>query len=232
MRHSIIINKVCLRLKHLMACALLLLMTSCGEVFELDFETPDVILPVQMHLSTNNLYMMAGDTCSLYPVWTPDSITGLGVYWESTNPEVAIVENGLITAVGNGTAMIRAISVSELVKDSCYINVFKEWEVIPRFYQYDMVVYAQVSVEGESLNEDMEISAMCGGEVRGKGVVRTVNGITYLELRIYSNNPSGEQIEFYCHHLKRERTMKFPQTLTFDGEAHGTLNNLYQLVIE
>ncbi len=230
MRYSI--YKVYLRLKHLMACLLLLLMTSCGEVFELEFENPEVILPMQMHLSTNNLYMMAGDTCSLYPVWSPDSITGLGVYWESSNPEVAVVENGLITAVGNGSAVIRAISVSELVADSCYINVFKTWEVIPRHYQYDMVVYAQVTVEGESLSDDMEISAMCGGEVRGKGVIRTENGITYLELRIYSNEPSGEQIDFYCHHKKRERTMKFPQTITFDGEAHGTLTNLYPLTIE
>ena len=232
MRYPIYINKVYLRLKHLMACLLLLLMTSCGEVFELEFENPDVILPVQMHLSTNNLYMMAGDTCSLYPVWSPDSITGLGVYWESTNPEVAVVENGLITAVGNGSAMIRAISVSELVADSCYINVYKTWQVEPQYYEYDMVVYAHVEVEGEQLNDDLEISAMCGGEVRGQGIIRTLNNITYLELRIYSNVASGEQIDFYCHHKKRERVIKFPQSLTFDGEAHGTLTNLYQLVIE
>ena len=66
MRYPIYINKVYLRLKHLMACLLLLLMTSCGEVFELEFENPDVILPVAVGQVEMPLTPVRGKTKNKY----------------------------------------------------------------------------------------------------------------------------------------------------------------------
>ena len=127
--------------------------------------------------------------------------------------------------------MIRAISVSEQLTDSCRVNVFPGWSFSPQYYQYDMVVYANVVVNGEHLNENLDVCAMVDEEVRGHGVIKNHGDTSYLELRIYSNQPANEQIDFYCYHRKRGRIVKFPQTMVFDGEAHGSLNNLYQLVI-
>lgn len=217
--------------RQLMVCIMLSAMVSCGELFDFEIDNPDVIVPTEMHLNTDNLFMMVGDTCSVFPVWTPDSVTALGVYWESANTDVVMVENGLISAVGEGTAMIRAISVSGQLADSCRVNVSQGWSFSPQDYQYDMVVYANVVVDGEVLNENLDVCAMVDNEVRGHGVIMKHGGISYLELRIYSNQPANEQIEFFCYHRKRGRILKFPQTLVFDGESHGTLNNLFQLVI-
>lgn len=53
----------------------------------------------------------------------PSNTTNEAVIWTSSNPNVAIVNDGLITAVGIGTAIITATITAENKSASCSITV-------------------------------------------------------------------------------------------------------------
>lgn len=64
--------------RQLIVCGLLSVTVSCGELFDFEFDNPDVVVATEMHLNTDNLYLMVGDTCSLFPIWTPRLRHGFG----------------------------------------------------------------------------------------------------------------------------------------------------------
>lgn len=71
-------------------------------------------------LNTNNLFMNVGDTSQLIETITPQ---GIGkVTWESSDPTVATVSNGLVTALKNGKTTI-TVKLENGNKATCLINV-------------------------------------------------------------------------------------------------------------
>lgn len=71
-------------------------------------------------LNTNNLFMNIGDTSQLIETVTPQ---GSGnVTWESSDPTVATVNNGLVTALKNGKTTI-TVKLDNGSKATCLINV-------------------------------------------------------------------------------------------------------------
>lgn len=71
-------------------------------------------------LNTNNLFMNVGDTSQLIETISPE---GLGnVTWESSDPTVATVNNGLVTALKNGKTTI-TVKLDNGSKATCLINV-------------------------------------------------------------------------------------------------------------
>ena len=80
-------------------------------------------------LSQSNLQMHPGDTQSLSYEISPKGKLGVGdasiktVIWESSDPQVATVENGVVTAVDSGTAEIYCIAVDGGVTATCAVAV-------------------------------------------------------------------------------------------------------------
>lgn len=60
---------------------------------------------------------------SLTTLIAPSKTTNESIIWTSSNPNVATVNNGLITAVGIGTAIITATISDENKSASCSITV-------------------------------------------------------------------------------------------------------------
>lgn len=69
---------------------------------------------------TLNLFLMNSDTleCFLDPEFTTEKVN-----WRSSNPETAIVNGGIVTALRAGSTTIYASSVTGTVIDSCIVNV-------------------------------------------------------------------------------------------------------------
>ena len=66
-------------------------------------------IPVdEIKLNMDTLSMMRGATAILTAIVTPDTATDKTVTWISSDEQVATVENGIVTAVGSGTATITA----------------------------------------------------------------------------------------------------------------------------
>ena len=201
---------------------------ACGELAD----TPDVIKPLEMKLSRSRIFIAEGSSYQLVPVFTPNTVTDLGVFWMSNDAEIARVVNGKVTGVAQGETRIKAISVSALKEDSCLVTVLPKLYTNPNNYPYDMVIYADVSVHGRPADGSMLIGAFCGDELRGIGVQHEWKGIPYTVLRIYSPTARGEIITLGCYHVEEALMEMFDDVFVFDGESHGSLSSLYELRID
>lgn len=213
-------NKITTQLLLLLS---VLTMTSCDELLEMEF-----IKDVQsMVLSRKEIVIMKGDSCRINLIFNTEANTE-SAFWKSKNPSVASVKsNGLLMAHEVGTTQINVVSVQSHLEDSCKVNVINSWEDIPcTSYPYDMLIYADVRIDGKLPQDDLVLAAMCGEELRGYGKVRTAYGVTYTEIRVWSPKKYGDEIEFYCYDHSTVHFQKLPYKITFDGAAHGTLSNL------
>ena len=80
-----------------------------------------------IYLDTSSIQMNTGDTEYINATIYPFNATETTVYWSSSDESVAVVENGIVKAVGEGTAIITA-SLSHAFADrkwfeTCKINV-------------------------------------------------------------------------------------------------------------
>lgn len=64
-----------------------------------------------------------GQTVSLTATVAPSNATNKSVTWSSSNTSVATVSNGLVTAVGNGTATITVTTADGAKKATCTVTV-------------------------------------------------------------------------------------------------------------
>ena len=210
-----------------------LTLTSCGLV---DMEDQEELPLTEMHLQRDTLYLMVGDQFTLQPVLTPDSVTIDDVFWSSSADSVLSISNNVFTGVSEGWSLVRALSVSRQLEDSCHVCVMRRWENTEREYPYEMMVYANVSVHGQPFNpETMVLGAFVDDEMRGAGQLMEWKGKQYVRFRIGSDikfvDPEGieETVTFRVYYKQQLRYEEFPQELNFDGEAHGTLSSLFSL---
>jgi uncharacterized protein YjdB len=87
--------------------------------------TVNVIIPVtKIDLDKTTLNLNKGGTETLTVSFTPTNTTQTGVTWSSSNPSVATVSGGVVTAVGAGNATITAVSsVNSGIKADCTVTV-------------------------------------------------------------------------------------------------------------
>lgn len=224
-------------MKHKTGTVTLLILTamlnaSCGL---LDIDSNDS-LPKAMQLDRHTAYLMVGDQLELHPAFTPDDESNIGVLWTSSDDNVLSVGENMFNALSPGTSMVRAFSTDGLMEDSCLVYVMRRWEMTDAEYPYEMLVYAKVTVHGQPFDPaTMMLGAFVDDEMRGAGELMEWQGQTYVRFRIGSDmryyDPEGisETVTFRVYNRHELLYEEFPQTLEYDGEAHGTLTNLYQL---
>ena len=74
-------------------------------------------------LDPTSLSMEPGSQKTIIPTVLPNNATDKTINWQSNNPSVATVENGMITAVSAGTAIITASSADGEITASCSVVV-------------------------------------------------------------------------------------------------------------
>lgn len=83
----------------------------------------EITIPVtSITLSQTNLSGKPTDNWTLQAIVKPDNATDKTVTWSTTNKNVATVENGVVTAVGDGTATIKGKTKNGL-EASCKVTV-------------------------------------------------------------------------------------------------------------
>lgn len=86
--------------------------------------TSDIEPVGQITLSEHMLAMEAGEKHRLTAEIQPQEAVGSPVIWKSSDESVAVVdENGIVTAVGGGTAVITCEAFNGEGKDSCQVTV-------------------------------------------------------------------------------------------------------------
>ena len=208
------------------------LMTSC---LKLDIGD-DTLTAYDMSLNYDSVYMMLDDTITLSPVFNPDSVTNKEMFWWSDADSIVYADGNDLIAAAEGITYVRGMSVQHRLEDSCYVYVMPRWEVSPYDYPFEIVVYADVKIGGETPSEDILIGAFKGAEFRGIGKWKEFAGKKYLEIRAYSlydevHDGKSEKINFLYYDKKNLRVQRFKQSISFDGETHGTISNLFELSI-
>ena len=208
------------------------LMTSC---LKLDIGD-DTLTAYDMSLNYDSVYMMLDDTITLSPVFNPDSVTNKEMFWWSDADSIVYADGNDLIAAAEGLTYVRGMSVQHRLEDSCYVYVMPRWEVSPYDYPFEIVVYADVKIGGETPSEDILIGAFKGKEFRGIGKWKEWKGKRYMEIRAYSHydeihDGKSEKINFLYYDKKNLRVQRFTQSISFDGETHGTISNLFELSI-
>ena len=86
--------------------------------------TVTVTVPVTgVTLNKTRTSLYVGDTETLTATVAPDNATNKAVTWTSSNPSVATVENGVVTAVAPGTAVITATTQDGNHTAACAVTV-------------------------------------------------------------------------------------------------------------
>ena len=208
------------------------LMTSC---LKLDIGD-DTLTAYDMSLNYDSVYVMLDDTIRLSPVFNPDSVTKKEMFWWSDADSIVYADGNDLIAAAEGITYVRGMSVQHRLEDSCYVYVMPRWEVSPYDYPFEIVVYADVKIGGETPSEDILIGAFKGAEFRGIGKWKEFAGKKYLEIRAYSlydevHDGKSEKINFLYYDKKNLRVQRFKQSISFDSETHGTISNLFELSI-
>lgn len=208
------------------------LLCSCGDYWE----GGDPVDARRMTLGRRVINMMVGDRYRIPVLFEPDTLSNRSVWWMTEDKDVAIVERDTVIALSEGLTLAWAMSVSDHQTDSCWVSVLPAIYLNPKSYPYDMVIYADVSIHGHqytAADEDsIIIGAYIGDELRGIGKMRQWQGRDYMEIRIWSPVRNGGDISLRCIYRGRALVELFPDAFEFDGEAHGTLSQLYPLVLD
>lgn len=105
------------------------LKSACGKV-EKQCSFKVIVLPVAIDMD-KEIPLEKTKTHELKPVLSPDNVTETKIIWTSSDEEVATVdENGVVTALKAGTAVIRAQSEIEDVFAECTVTVYVNSEKI------------------------------------------------------------------------------------------------------
>ncbi len=211
-----------------------LLLTSCGDYYEFDTSEP---VPVrEMTLPRRVVNLVVGDSYLIPVTFSPAQVTTEAVWWIPADETIARFQNDSVVGVSEGQTVAYVTSVSDRLMDSCLVNVLPEMYVNPKGYIHDMVFYAAVNIHGHVYTKDDEnkyiICAYCDNELRGIGKMRQWKGQDYMELRVWSPFYYGELIDLRCYYRGQAKVELFPHPITFDSESHGTLSNLYPLVLD
>ena len=90
-----------------------------------DAEIPVAVIGISLNKTKISLYV--GETEKLKATVEPENANDKTVYWSSSDLDIAKVDqNGLVTAVGTGTAVITASTPGSSYKAECKIEVMKK----------------------------------------------------------------------------------------------------------
>lgn len=214
-----------------------LLVTGCGELFELDTEQLDT---AHMKIDRTSIDIMVGDTYTFNVVQAPSSAKDKAVSWTSANTKVASFQGDKLKAVSAGSTVVTVEWLSEKLKASCIVNVIPQWKLNNRIYPYDMMIFAKVTVGGRPIDKDCVVAAFGedidgNEEVCGLGELITEHGITYMSLRVFSPTASGSDIYLRCYDRKRMLVVEISQDdvpLSFNEDGYGSLSALCNIDFE
>lgn len=93
------------------------------SLYRLDETTiPDVVVK-EVTIDPAELTLRVGDEATLTATLTPADAVDKTVEWGTTNPSVATVSNGVVTAVAKGTAQIWVKAIAVGLADTCLVTV-------------------------------------------------------------------------------------------------------------
>ena len=217
---------------------MVLLTSSCGELFNLNENEADP--PDGVVMSHHDIDVMVGDSVFFDAKAYPDSAV-VSYRWQMMGQtKSGRLSGNWFHAVSPGELYLKVEAENiDLVNDStysvsdvCVINVF-DWTEGPdqSEYLYETVVYASLKIDDVDMTnaiDSLQVVAVVKNEIRGRAEMKEAYGVNYLQFRIGSHWP-GEKATIECYSPELNQRFVFDE-ITLNGSTYGRLSKLYELV--
>lgn len=205
---------------------LLLLLMSSVLLTACDFSVlPEAYTAQSMRLDRHEATLMVGDTCELHMLFVPEMASVPTAYWRVDGNCCSVEDKqGVVVGRSPGDSQVYAITLNGTLRDTCQIHVLRRWDTaVFDDYQYDMVVYADVDIQGIHNDTTIVVGAFIKDQIRGVGkVVQRENGESYTIIRVYNQYPDYDRVTFRYYDPRTCEMGELDTTIIFDIEAHGT----------
>ena len=169
-------------------------------------------------LNKTSVQIYAGQSCQLTATVAPDNATNKSVSWQSSNTSIATVDNnGLVQAIGAGTAKITAVAGS--AKAECVFEVFAQ------SYAEPMAVDLGLSVKWASHNLGASVAEEEGYYFAWGETEPRLGDFSRYDYKFYVNG----QYTKYCSHASAGTVDNKMQLELEDDAAHIKLGNGWRL---
>lgn len=202
-----------------------------GYVFQSYLEEVPEISITSIKLSIDNTTINKGSTNSIKIQVQPEEAKG-EIVWESSNENVLTVENGIITAIGAGTATITARTEDGKISDSIDVTVYSPVTGISLSKEkLELLVGAKTRIIANILPEDASNKTVIWSvknpeiaNITGDGIV-SAKLVGTTEIIAKSSN---ENIQAKCtltvKQINEDVTLEIDKSLKVDGDEISKLD--------
>lgn len=212
------------------------------SLYRLDESTiPDVVV-TSVALSQNALTLRVGDNATLTASVLPEDAVDKTIEWGSTNPEVATVNNGVVTALAQGTAQIWVKATAVGLADTCEVTVLGAMDQTTVTYNAvkDIAyltdgakVFFGTSKEGEDYIMGIYNEATSKNNIKGVAATYGENRhtVTAEQAYAYTVKREGDYIIFVDadgNYLRPISDSKLRSSTTLDNQAKWIIKEINQ----
>ena len=191
----------------------------------------------EITLNKTNITLYVGETETLVTTILPDDATNKNVKWSSRDTSIATVENGTVTAIAPGTAIITATTQDGNGKSaSCVVTVENKVYLIKDgdFEEYGWAANGgDVTTSKVETGENKEISFGNGYLVYSNVITNLIDVTNYTKLCCYAKltNTTGEteSINRTAGHIILTKSKTYYDT-NWSSENYETVYNTNQIL--
>ena len=212
------------------------------SLYRLDESTiPDVVV-TKVSLDPATLTLRVGDNATLTATLTPADAVDQTVEWGSTNPEVATVTDGVVTALAKGTAYVWVKATAVGLADTCEVTVLGAMDQTTVTYNAvkdpscltdGAKVFFGTSKEGEDYIMGFYSEEISKNNIKGVAATYGENrhAVTAEQAYAYTVKRDGDYIIFIDadgNYLRPISDSKLRSSTTLDNQAKWTINEINQ----
>ena len=212
------------------------------SLYRLDESTiPDVVV-TKVSLDPAELTLRVGDQATLTATLTPADAVDKTIEWGTTNPDVATVSNGVVTALAKGTAQIWVKATAVGLADTCEVTVLGAMDQTtvtynavkdPALLTDGAKVFFGTSKEGEDYIMGIYNEATSKNNIKGVTATYGENRhtVTAEQAYAYTVQRDGDYIIFVDadgNYLRPISDSKLRSSTTLDNQAKWTINSINQ----
>jgi hypothetical protein len=211
-------------------------------IYRLDDSTIPEVSVKSVELSEEALTLRVGDQTTLTATLLPSDAVDKTLAWGTTNPEVATVNNGLVTALAKGTAQIWVKATAVGLTDTCSVTVLGAMDQTtvtynavkdPALLTDGAKVFFGTSKEGEDYIMGIYNEATSKNNIKGVAATYGENRhtVTAEQAYAYTVKREGDYIIFIDadgNYLRPISDSKLRSSTTLDNQSRWTISAINQ----
>ncbi len=211
-------------------------------IYRLDDSTIPEVSVKSVELSEEALTLRVGDQTTLTATLLPSDAVDKTLAWGTTNPEVATVSNGVVTAVNKGSAQIWVKATAVGISDTCSVTVLGAMDQTtvtynavkdPALLTDGAKVFFGTSKEGEDYIMGIYNEATSKNNIKGVAATYGENRhtVTAEQAYAYTVKREGDYIIFIDadgNYLRPISDSKLRSSTTLDNQSRWTISAINQ----